>query len=38
MPREDTKIREIFRTPRQFLRSTNLERDFNDPRALSLML
>ncbi len=34
MPREDTKIREIFRTPRRFLRSTNLERDFNDPRAL----
>lgn len=27
-------IRQFFRTPGRFLRSTNLERDFNDPHAL----
>ncbi len=34
MPQTATRIRDVFRTPGRFLRSTNLERDFNDPRAL----
>jgi hypothetical protein len=34
MPQAETRIREIFKTPARFLRSTNLERDFKDPRAL----
>jgi hypothetical protein len=29
-----TRIRDLFRTPTRFLRSTNLEKDFIDPRAL----
>lgn len=32
--RTEPRICELFRTPSRFLRSTNLERDFDDPRAL----
>lgn len=32
--KSETKIRDLFDPPTRFLRSTNLEKDFNDPQAL----
>jgi hypothetical protein len=32
--KSETKIRDLFNPPTRFLRSTNLEKDFSDPRAL----